>query len=391
MSSSDRTSYFVVLVASTLMAVTGVALISPMLPSVRNVFGLTDFQASALIWGYLLPGILLAPFVGYGADRWGRRKILIGSLLLFGCAGVLCVVTSSFPVLLALRVLQGFGGLSLPLMARTLIGDYYEGNQGTYMGYHDAWLSVGGALFPVIGGLMGQVIWWMPFLVYALAVPVGVSALVVLPSQRFDTESHETPYLSRLWNALAGGPFAFLLGCVFLIFVLKYGFMHTALPFLINDLHGLESGGIGLAIGTMALSAAALASVHGRLERHFSRTTLIHAGLFSYGAGLFCSTIGEHVGLLLGGIVLAGVGHGLLLPAVNTAIVGLADKKLRASTMSIRKIFVRSGQTIGSPLLAWTGQSWGYATTVTITGAAVVAFSFLLILRRPPDLETSSR
>jgi MFS family permease len=379
--SETNRSHFVVLVAATLMAVTGVALISPMLPSVREVFGLSDLQASALIWGYLLPGIFLAPFVGYAADRWGRRKILAGSLLLFGSAGALCAVPDSFLVLMTLRVLQGLGGLSLPLMARTLIGDYYEDNQGAYMGYHDAWLSVGGAFFPVLGGFLGGYYWWTPFLIYSTAVPVGLAALFVLPRQTFTTNQPEKPYLTRLANALQEGPMLFLLFGVSLVFVLKYGFQHTALPFLVNDLHGLESGGIGMAVGLMAISAAGIASVHGRLERNFPRIAIVAGGFLCYGTGLFLATVGERALFLEIGILFAGLGHGLLLPALNTAIVGSADKELRASTMSVRKIFVRGGQTLGSPLLAWTGQSWGYATTVMVVGVLVVTSSFFLILK----------
>ncbi len=378
-------SHFVVLVAATLMAVTGVALISPMLPSVRQVFDLTDFQASALIWGYLLPGIFLAPFIGYTADRWGRRKILVGSLLLFGSTGILCAIPDSFLVLMSLRVLQGLGGLSLPLMARTLIGDYYEDNQGAYMGYHDAWLSMGGAFFPVLGGFLGGYYWWIPFLVYFTAVPIGLAALLVLPEQSFKSNQPDDPYLVRLASALREGPILFLLLGVFLVFMLKYGFMHTALPFLINNLHGLESTGIGIAVGFMALSAASIASIHGRLERTVSRISLVASGFFCYGVGLFLSTVGERAIFLGIGILFAGLGHGLLLPALNTALVGLADKELRASTMSVRKIFVRGGQTFGSPLLAWTGQNWGYATTVMAVGALVATLSLILLLLPTSD------
>lgn len=370
--SSSYRSNFLVLIAGTLMAVAGVGLLSPILPAVRAAFGLTDFQASALIWGYLLPGVFLAPFIGYVADRWGRRRVLWISLLVFGVSGGGCVFTSSFQGLLALRFLQGIGGVSLPLMARTLIGDYYGSGAGSFMGYHDAVLSLGGAVFPVLGGWLGSFSWYWPFVVYVLAVPVGLMVLWILPGWNKPSPVKADGYLTEIGDMLWDRRFLFLLGCIFLVFVLKYGFMHTALPFLLEADFEFQSQTIGYFVGGMGLAVAAVSAVYGRLEEKLTQGNLISLGFISYGVGLLATSLGSSLLPITIGIIAAGMGHGILLPAINTAIVQTVNRSLRASAMGLRKIFVRTGQALGSPVLALVGQAWGYKPPLVISGVIIV-------------------
>jgi MFS family permease len=75
-----------VLFGVTLMAVLGVSSITPALPEIRDVFGVTSAQVGLLITIFTLPGVALTPVLGVLSDRRGRRKILIPALFLFGVA-----------------------------------------------------------------------------------------------------------------------------------------------------------------------------------------------------------------------------------------------------------------------------------------------------------------
>ena len=71
----------------TLMAVLGVTSITPAFPSIMRELGITGSQVGLLITSFTLPGVILAPFLGVLADRFGRKKILVPSLFLFAIAG----------------------------------------------------------------------------------------------------------------------------------------------------------------------------------------------------------------------------------------------------------------------------------------------------------------
>ena len=99
--------------AVTLMAVLGTSSVTPAFPEVAQEFGISRGQVGLLITVFTLPGVLLTPVLGALSDRFGRRKILIPSLVLFGIAGGACAFAPDFDLLLAFRALQGVGAASL--------------------------------------------------------------------------------------------------------------------------------------------------------------------------------------------------------------------------------------------------------------------------------------
>lgn len=96
-----------VVLASTLLAPLGVALISPVLSIIREMFTLTDAQTSLLISTYFLTGIVLSPFIGMFVGRVGCRPILTVSLVVFGLTGVFVAFIPDYSTILAIRFVQG--------------------------------------------------------------------------------------------------------------------------------------------------------------------------------------------------------------------------------------------------------------------------------------------
>src|SRR5680860_192514 len=86
-----------VIFSVTLMAVMSVSSITPAFPKIIHEFAISGIEV----------GLLITPFLGVLADRWGRKKILVPSLLLFAVAGAFCALAPTFNILLALRVVQG--------------------------------------------------------------------------------------------------------------------------------------------------------------------------------------------------------------------------------------------------------------------------------------------
>ncbi|TVT59244.1 MAG: multidrug effflux MFS transporter [Azoarcus sp. PHD] len=128
----------------------------PALPMLHADFSLTDpNQAQAVIGVYLL-GMGASQLV-YGplSDRYGRRPVLIGGLIVFAVAGMLSSLTDSFATLLAARLLQGVGAGAPRVIAVSLARDKYSGTQ---MGKVMSLAMMVFMAVPILAPSMGQLI-----------------------------------------------------------------------------------------------------------------------------------------------------------------------------------------------------------------------------------------
>ena len=89
-----------VIFGGTLMAVLGTSSITPAFTEIQHTLGISSGQVGLLITIYTLPGILLTPVAGVLSDSYGRCKVLVPSLFLFGVPGVACALCKwSVPLL----------------------------------------------------------------------------------------------------------------------------------------------------------------------------------------------------------------------------------------------------------------------------------------------------
>ena len=154
------------------MAVLGSSSVSPAFPKVVAELGVSPGQVGLLITVFTLPGVFLTPVAGVLSDKFGRKTVLIPSLLLFGVAGGACALARDFELLLGLRVLQGVGAAALGATNVTLIGDLVAGRERTAaLGYNSSVLSTGTASYPAIGGAPATFGWYYPFALPLLAIP----------------------------------------------------------------------------------------------------------------------------------------------------------------------------------------------------------------------------
>ncbi|EPR37910.1 major facilitator superfamily MFS_1, partial [Desulfovibrio sp. X2] len=149
----------------TLMSVLGVSTVIPVIPNLAEAFSLDPAHVGLVMAAFTLPGVFLTPVWGVVADRMGRRKVLLPSLVVFALAGASCALAKSFVVFLALRVVQGSAAAALGVISATLLGDFFHGQDlATATGLNAAMLAMGMAGYPLFGGILGLLGWRWPFL-----------------------------------------------------------------------------------------------------------------------------------------------------------------------------------------------------------------------------------
>jgi len=122
---------FVVVIAS-IMALNPLAMdmMLPALPNIRSAFGISDANLPQMVLSTFLIGFGVGQFLmGPLSDRFGRRPVLIGGMVLYGVASLLAIAAPSFELLLLARALQGFGTSATRVIATSIVRDCYAGRR----------------------------------------------------------------------------------------------------------------------------------------------------------------------------------------------------------------------------------------------------------------------
>ncbi len=369
-----------VILATSLVGVMGVSLLSPVIPALRSAFGVTDAQIGLIITVYTLPGIVLTPFVGLAADRVGRRRTLVPLLFLFGIAGTAIAFTTSFRQVLILRFVQGIGASALVTLAITLAGDYYEGNrQRAIIGLNSSALGTGAALYPLVGGVLAAIRWNVPFLFFGVAILVGLAAIPILDDDITTDSEPLGEYLARIRTVATMTRAYGIYTAAFSTFFLYYGGVLTAIPLLLADQYGVVEPYLGLLLAIVSVTNAVVASQYGRIQDWAGLTPLVIGGFSLFGIafmGLRLASSPIDIGALL---VVFGAGFGVVMPSLNASVVSLASKENRASMLGVQTSLLRIGQTLG-PIVFTGAAQLGFASTIQGYRAVLPAFGVLTMV-----------
>lgn len=375
-----------VILSSTLIGIMGVALLGPVLPTLKGVFTVTDAQVGLVLTVYTAPGILIAPFIGLLSDRVGRRRVLVPLLMLYGVAGGGIVFAKSFDQLLVLRFFQGIGASSLITLAVTLIGDYYDGRQrGQIVSVNSSSIGIGAAIFPGLGGLLVVLHWAAPFAFFAVAIAVAVLALVVLEEPSVDRTASLSTYIDRLTSVVRNRRVLGMYGAALMTYILFYGGVLTAIPLLLDESYSLSPPEIGLLLALTSFASASVASQNVRLSDRASVEAILGTAFLVFGTAFVGISQTASVYVIGATLLLFGVGVGLTMPSIDRTLVTAVPDQQRASVLGLLSSMIWLGQTIGPvifPLLA-TGEGSifvGYPQLFLAFGAISVGIGVLVHL-----------
>ena len=367
-----------VIFLTTLMAVLGVASITPAFPTIIQHFGITPPQVALLITVFTVPGVFLAPVVGMLADRLGRKVILLPSLLLFGLAGGACFFTNDWEVLLVFRFFQGVGASALGMLNVTLIGDLYEGKRrGEMMGYNASVLSTGTALYPFIGGALAMAGWQFPFLLPLLALPTALLAMLWLKNPEPKKAQDFSSYLKNTWKNINRKTVWGIFIINVLLFFILYGAFLSFFPQLMKERFNASAFYIWAIMSGFSIITAITASQKKHINRLLGVKPQIYIRLVLYMVTMLLISASHQWWQLFFPLVAFGLAQGMLMPEVQTLLVGFAPLNERAGFMSINSMVLRLGQSVG-PVFIGLFYALGGVGTAFIGGATVAVVMLLV-------------
>lgn len=335
------------------LAVMAGAIVSPSLPALEQHFSdipRIDYLSRFIITVPSLFMAVLAPFAGYVIDTFGRRKLLLGGVVLYAAAGVGGAIFDSITAILISRAFLGISTAAIMTTVGTLIGDYFSGAaRNRFMGYRNASNNFGGVIYLVLGGFIATLDWRAPFFIYlvALAVLPMIIKFIVEPdagdahSGGVDgQDAVPIPWLEIGWLYFA----AFIFGVTFYM-------IPTQVPFFLIEL-GFGNptlSGLGVAASTLATAVTAL--FYGRIRRYVAIETMFIFGFALSAVGFFAMGLAGALPLLFIGLLLFGAGQGSTTANFSIRLLELAPFHVRGRIMGGQATAIMMGFFV-SPLVS---------------------------------------
>lgn len=370
-----------IMFAVTLMAVLGVASISPAFPVIGPNLGLTYpyNELGLLITFFTLPAVFLSPVFGVASDKYGRKKILTPALLLFSVAGTLCAFTINFTLLLTLRFFQGIGAAALGVLNVTIIGDLYTGKtRAAALGYNSSVLSFGTGSWPLIGGGLGTLAWFAPFLLPLTALPVALLVLFKLDNPEPESKQTSREYFKETWNVIKKPKILVLFIAGVVNFFIIYGVWITFIPTLLSSEYGLTPLYIGLVQSAASYIGAVVSTQVGRLVKKYSEWSILIFTYILYAIGVFIIPLIQVIWLITIPIILIGFALGLNGPLIQALVADETTINQRGVVLSSLGMMLRIGQTTGPAIMIFISSLFGFNSV--FTAGALFSISILTVL-----------
>ncbi|MDQ1848456.1 multidrug effflux MFS transporter [Gemmobacter fulvus] len=329
----------------------------PSLPGMAEHFDVPYALMQLSVALYLALSAALQIVIGPISDRFGRRHVVLGSLILFLLATVGTLLAPNATVFLVFRMAQAVIAAGM-VLSRAIVRDMVSDAEAASMiGYVTMGMSLVPMIGPVIGGVLDEAFGWHAN--FGLLLALGLVVLVLcwrdlgetatLQKMSFAAQMRQYPGLltsQRFWGYCLSAAFAS--GCFF-------AYLGGA-PYVGNVVFGLSSSQIGVLFALTAVGYAAGNFLAGRYSVRIGMNRMVLMGTLVTTAGLLVLTLLSLLGLtnavvFFGLTVSMGLGNGMSLPNANAGILSVRPE-LAGTASGLGGAFIIGG---GAGLAALAG------------------------------------
>ncbi len=374
-------------------------IILPSLPAMAGHFG-TDYAVMQFaVSGYIAGTALLQLVLGPLSDIFGRRRVMIGSILILLIGTLICLFAQTITVFMIGRLLQTtvVAGFVLP---RAIIRDTVPMESAASM---IAYVTMGMSLIPMVaptvGGTLNDLFGWESNFILMLGLGLLTLLLVsadlgetnMTPAESFTAQFRSWPDLlrsRRFWGYTLTSTFS---SGVFFAFLGGAPFIGTAIYHLTPTMLGMQF--FLIAAGYMVGNF-----ISGRYTRRFGTMTMMFSGsvVSLVGIGIAAALQQADVAsatAFFAPLALTGVGNGLTLPSSNAGVVSVRPRLAGSASGLGGAITVGGGAAMSTLAAAVLKQSDGTMPLLVVMGVstllALAATEYVRqVDRRAGDLPT---
>lgn len=354
----------------------------PVLPEMTGYFHTTPALASMSLTAGMIGLAAGQLFIGPLTDKYGRKRILVGSMLLFVVASLLCIFSGDIFMFNAMRVLQGLAGAGGIVIAKSMSADMYTGRElASFMALLGAINGIAPVCAPVVGGLMAGVTSWTG--VFAVILAVGLVLMVcsmflpetLQPANRI--RKSVIKVYGNLFRVFRNSRFTLSVMAEMACFFMFFAYIASS-PFIMQQVYHLSPLGYSLCFGLNALMIGVGATMATRFR---SQGTCLRFGGLGMLAGTLLLAFLLNTAMPLWIVMLAYIYTLICFGLMQPPLTAIALDSERDNAGAASAIFGASGFVAGalsSPLVG-IGDITVTSGLVMVCGA-VVCLLFILPL-----------
>ena len=319
----NRTATFrhaLVLLLGSCLPVMAAVLIAPVLPQIMQHFAGVPNAELLVPLALTIPALavgLISPLAGMIVDRFGRKRLLLASMVLYAAVGTAPLYLQSLPAIIGSRVGVGVAEAFIMTICTSLIADYFSGAlRERYLAQQTMWASIAATLFFGIGGALGEAGWRTPFWMYAVALLLLPVMAIMLWEPRPDSTVHAAEGPS---SAKRKFPIKPVLGicAVTLGSSIAFYTLPVHMGFVLQVIGTTSPAKIGMAAAISSVATVAGAVAFRRLSALGVPLNLAIA-FGALGGGFLAVSAASDFNAVVIGAAFSGFGAGLVLPTLLT-------------------------------------------------------------------------
>src|SRR6516164_3871127 len=186
---------------ATFMEVLDTSIANVALPHIAGSVGATPDESTWVQTSYLVSNAIILPMSGWLSTRVGRKRFYMACVVLFTISSMLCGLSTSLPMLIVFRIVQGLGGGGLGPSEQAILADTFTPKQRN-MGFaiYGMAIVVAPAIGPTLGGWITDSFSW--HWIFFINVPIGLISLVLVHWLVDEPETLERERHARLAGGL---------------------------------------------------------------------------------------------------------------------------------------------------------------------------------------------
>jgi DHA1 family tetracycline resistance protein-like MFS transporter len=358
----------------------GFGIIIPLLPFYAQTFGASPLVIGLLFASFSLSQLIATPALGVLSDRWGRRPVLIFSLLGTVVSFVLLAVAHSLFVLFAARIIDGLSGGNITT-ARAYIADVTEPHErAKAFGMLGAAFGLGFIVGPGLAGVLAHISYTAPIWAAALVTLIATAmAFFWLP----ETVHRGSAATESPWRAIPdvfGRRHLRPLLIADFIYWASFSVCNTTFALFASRRFGFDVAQTGYVLAAFGLLGVIVqVGMVAPAVRMLGLLRTLLLGLIIAAAGWACVGLSHSLVAFLAALVPAGIGVGLCNASLITLVSHAASKEEQGKVQGAAGALESLGRTIGPVWGNGSLQRFGEGSPYASAAAAFVFTSLVMI------------